>query len=156
MTFDLTSSAFSHEAPIPARYTCDGEDMSPPLAWSDAPQGTTAFALIMDDPDAPRGVFTHWVLFNVPAQVQDLPEAVPKTARLADRGLQGRNDFGKVGYGGPCPPPGPPHRYRFTLYALDIILDLSPGASKQQVLEAIQDHTLDHALLIGTYRRAQR
>jgi len=156
MAFTLTSSAFKDQAPIPVRYTCDGDDISPPLAWSGAPPGTVSFALIVDDPDAPRGVFTHWVLFNLPGHVQDLPEALPKTERLAGRGLQGRNDFNRIGYGGPCPPPGhAAHHYRFTLYALDTMLDLPPGSSKQRVHDAFQGHILDLTQLVGTYQRAR-
>jgi len=156
MSFDLTSGAFGHGAAIPARYTCDGQDLSPPLSWSGAPQGTVAFALIVDDPDAPGRVFTHWVLFNLPGSTHELPEGVPQTERLASGGVQGRNDFNRIGYGGPCPPPGKPHRYRFTLYALTSTLPLQPGSTKQQVLDAMQGHVLGHAQLIGTYQRTGR
>lgn len=153
MAFSLSSTAFDAGQAIPRRYTCDGEDTAPSLSWSEAPQGTQAFALIMDDPDAPRGMFTHWVLFNLPSTAQGLPEGVPKRERLENGALQGRNDFGGIGYGGPCPPPGRPHRYRFFLYALDTPLNLRPGASKKQVLDWIQGHILAEAQLVGTYQR---
>jgi Raf kinase inhibitor-like YbhB/YbcL family protein len=156
MTLTLTTTAFPANGPIPARYTCDGEDRSPPLAWSGAPAGATAFALIMDDPDAPRGVFTHWVLYNLPADARELPEGVPAAERLPSGALQGVNDFGRVGYGGPCPPPGPAHRYRFTLYALDTALSLGPRATKQAVLEAMRGHVLEQAQVVGTYQRRGR
>jgi Raf kinase inhibitor-like YbhB/YbcL family protein len=107
----------------------------------------------MDDPDAPVGVFTHWVLFNLPAATTGLPEAVPTQAQLQDGSLQGKNDFGRTGYGGPCPPSGRPHRYQFTLYALDQTLDLKAGASKKQVLDAMQGHILAQGRLTGTYQR---
>lgn len=154
MAFTLESSAFAPDDTIPQQYTCDGPDFSPPLAWSDVPEGTQAFALIMDDPDAPVGVFTHWVLYNLSGDARDLREDVPKieSPPTVDA-LQGRNDFGRTGYGGPCPPAGPPHRYNFTLYALDSALDLGPGATKQQVLDAIEGHVLGEARLIGAYGR---
>jgi Raf kinase inhibitor-like YbhB/YbcL family protein len=156
MTLSLTTTAFPAGGPIPARYTCDGEDRSPPLAWSGAPAGTAAFALIVDDPDAPRGVFTHWVLYNLPADAGELPEGVPATERLANGALQGVNDFGRVGYSGPCPPPGPAHRYRFTLYALDTALRLGPRATKQAALDAMRGHVLAQGQLTGTYQRRGR
>lgn len=156
MSFILTSTAFALGAAIPTRYTCDGEDRSPELSWHDAPQGAVSFALIMDDPDAPRGVFTHWVLFNLPAGMPGLAEGVTKTERLAGGGMQGRNDFGKIGYGGPCPPPGNPHHYRFTLYALDTTVQLKPGATKQQAVDALRNHVLAQAQLVGTYQRGRR
>jgi Raf kinase inhibitor-like YbhB/YbcL family protein len=156
MTLSLTTTAFATNGPIPARYTCDGEDRSPPLTWSDAPAGAAAFALIMDDPDAPRGVFTHWVLYNLPGDARELPEGVPGVERLPSGALQGMNDFGRVGYGGPCPPPGPAHRYRFTLYALDTALNLGPRATKQAMLDAMRGHVLAEGRLIGTYQRQRR
>jgi len=107
----------------------------------------------MDDPDAPGGVFTHWLIFNMPADHRELSEALPAQDRLASGAIQGRNDFGRNGYGGPCPPPGKQHRYQFTIYALDRMLDLAPGASKQQLLAAMQGHILAQDRLIGTYQR---
>ena len=153
MAFAIRSDAFDADQPIPTRFTCDGDDVSPALSWSDVPDGTQSLALIMDDPDAPRGVFTHWVLFNLPAGARSLPEGVAKTERPESGGFQGRNDFGDIGYGGPCPPPGGPHRYRFFLYALDGLIDLGAGASKQQVLDAVEGHVLAEAQLVGSYQR---
>ena len=153
MAFAIRSDAFDADQPIPTRFTCDGDDVSPALSWSDVPDGTQSLALIMDDPDAPRGVFTHWVLFNLPAGARSLPEGVANTERPESGGIQGRTDFGDIGYGGPCPPPGGPHRYRFTLYALDGLIDLGAGASKQRVLDAVEGHVLAEAQLVGSYQR---
>ncbi len=157
MTLILTSGAFKEGGTIPARHSCDGADTSPPLAWSGTPAGAVAFALIADDPDAPAGTWVHWVLFNLPGTLTSLPEAVPKTDQLRDFGaaLQGRNDFRKVGYGGPCPPPGRPHRYFFKLYVLDAALPLKAGASKQEVERAMRGHVLAEATLMGTYARTR-
>ena len=141
---------------IPARYTCQGQDVSPPLAWSEVPAGTQSLALIMDDPDAPVGVFSHWVIFNIPATSPGLSEAVPAQAQLPGGALQGKNDFGRIGYGGPCPPPGRPHRYQFTVYALDSPLDLKAGAAKGQVLDAVPGHVLAQGRLSGRYQRLRR
>jgi Raf kinase inhibitor-like YbhB/YbcL family protein len=158
MTFAITSTAFVDGAAIPRRHTCDGDDVSPPLAWSGAAAGTAAFALIVDDPDAPAGTWVHWVLYNLPATVARLPEGVAKTDTVPDMGgaLQGRNDFRRVGYGGPCPPPGPPHHYFFKLYALDSPLKLKSGAQKRDLESAMRGHTLGMVQLIGTYARQKR
>ncbi|MFQ5887136.1 MAG: YbhB/YbcL family Raf kinase inhibitor-like protein [Candidatus Hydrothermarchaeales archaeon] len=153
MGFTLTSEGFEDGGDIPARYTCDGEDVSPPLSWGDPPEGTVSLALIMDDPDAPFGTFSHWVLFNIPVGTRALPEGVSKDEVLSDGSVQGRTDFGDTGYGGPCPPPGKPHTYRFILYALDEDLDLGPGATREDVLRAIEGHVLDRADLEGRYGR---
>ena len=153
MALVVLSSAFQEGSKIPTRYTCEGQDVSPALTWGEPPAETQSFAFIMDDPDAPVGVFTHWVLFNLPVDSRQLPEAVPIQPQLLDGSLQGKNDFGKTGYGGPCPPPGRPHRYQFTLYALDQALDLKAGASKKQVIEAMQGHILAQGRLTGTYQR---
>jgi len=153
VTLPLSSTAFKEGDKIPVKYTCDGQDMSPSLVWGEPPQLTKAFALIVDDPDAPGGVFTHWVLFNLPANVRQLGEDLPAQERLENGALQGRNDFGRIGYGGPCPPRGPAHRYRFTIYALDKSLDLKPGVSKKQLLDAMKGHILAQGQLIGTYQR---
>lgn len=153
MTFELTSSAFGAGQNIPVQFTCDGEHVSPPLAWSGAPQQTAMFALIVDDPDAPHGTFTHWVLFNIPGNVDHLDRHVPQMQRLANGAVQGSNDFGSPGFGAPCPPRGKAHHYRFTLYALDVTLHLQAGVSRQQVLGVMQGHILDQAQLIGTYQR---
>lgn len=153
MALTVSSSAFKEGDRIPAKYTCQGQDVSPPLAWGEPPAGTQSFALIVDDPDAPGGVFTHWVLFNIPPDSRNLPEAVPTQAELASGALQGKTDFGRTGYGGPCPPPGRPHRYQFTLYALDQPLGLEGGASKKQLLSAMEGHILAQGQLTGTYQR---
>lgn len=153
MTLSLSSIAFQDGERIPVKYTCEGQDISPPLMWSEPPPGTQSLALIVDDPDAPGGVFTHWVLFNILPDSRELPEAVPTQAQLPSGALQGKNDFGRVGYGGPCPPPGRPHRYCFTLYALDRVLGLKVGVSKKQVLDAMKGHILVQEKLTGTYQR---
>lgn len=153
MALVVSSSAFQEGTEIPTKYTCQGQDISPALSWSEPTAGTRSFVLIVDDPDTPAGVFTHWVFFNLPADSRKLPEAVPTQAQLQDGSLQGKNDFGKIGYGGPCPPPGRPHRYQFTIYALDQTLDLKAGASKKQVLEAMKGHILAQGRLTGTYQR---
>ena len=153
ITLSLSSTAFKEGDKIPVKYTCDGQDISPPLVWSEPPQKTQAFALIADDPDAPGGVFTHWVLFNLSSNVRQLNEDIPAQERLQNGASQGKNDFGRIGYGGPCPPRGPAHRYRFTIYALDKPLDLKPGVSKKQLLDATKAHILAQGQLIGTYQR---
>ena len=153
MALSLSSPVFQEGEKIPVKYTCDGQDMSPPLMWGEPPPGTQAFALIMDDPDAPGGVFTHWVIFNLPVDSREFPEAVPRDNQLENKALQGMTDFGRVGYGGPCPPPGPAHHYLFSLYALDQPLDLNAGASKKQVLDAMHGHILAQGQLTGIYQR---
>lgn len=152
MAFELTSTAFSQGDPIPAKYTCDGQDISPPLGWSDPPQGTRSFALVNDDPDAPVGTWDHWVIYNLPSETRSLPEAVSSDAELPDGSRNGQNSWRRLGYGGPCPPSGT-HRYFFKLYALDTSLGLDPGAGKQQVLTAMEGHILGQAELMGVYSR---
>jgi Raf kinase inhibitor-like YbhB/YbcL family protein len=157
MAFTLTSAAFRDGAGIPVKYTCDGVDVSPPLSWSGAPAGTGGFALIVDDPDAPAGTWVHWVLYNLPAAVFELPENIAKVESLdLDGARQGRNDFRRPGYGGPCPPPGPAHRYFFKLYALAAPLTLKAGAQKRDVEAAMEGHVLATAQLMGTYGRSKR
>ena len=158
MALILTSGAFTAGGVIPAKHSCDGADVSPSLAWNGAPPGTVTFALIADDPDAPAGTWVHWVLFNLPGSLTALPEGVPKIDQLANLGgaLQGRNDFRHVGYGGPCPPPGKTHRYFFKLYALDAMLPLKAGATKQEVERAMHGHVLAETSLMGTYARQRR
>lgn len=152
--FRLTSPAFEDGARIPRRYTCDGEDVSPPLEWEGAPTGTKAYALIMYDPDAPLGTFIHWVLYNIPASVNRLEENVPKVEVVEGVGVQGVNDFGGIGYGGPCPPPGHgDHRYYFALHALDSQLDLPPRLKASEVLKHIEPHVIGYAILMGKYSR---
>jgi len=149
----VSSSAFQDSDKIPAKYTCSVQDVSPPLSWSEPSSGVRSFVLIVDDPDALGGTFTHWIIFNIPSNSRGLPEAVPTQAQLSDGTTQGKNDFGRIGYSGPCPPPGHPHRYQFTLYALDQALDLKAGASKRQVLDAMREHILAQGQLTGTYQR---
>lgn len=138
---ELTSSSI-RDGRIPKEYTCDGADTSPQLAWSAPPAGTKSLALILTDPDAPSATFTHWVLYGIPAETRSLAERLPEQSQLADGARQGRNDFGKTGYGGPCPPRGSEHRYVFTLYALDAKVDLPPGATRPQVESAMKGHVL--------------
>jgi Raf kinase inhibitor-like YbhB/YbcL family protein len=148
----LTSSAFPDGGAIPPRYTCDGKDVSPPLAWSAPPRGTKSLALICDDPDAPAGVWVHWVAYDLPASSPGLPEAVPPREEIAGGGRRGRNDFRKIGYGGPCPPSGT-HRYVFTVSALDRTLHLRAGATKGELVAAMRNHVLEEGRLTGKYSR---
>jgi Raf kinase inhibitor-like YbhB/YbcL family protein len=150
----LTSTAFREGETIPTKHTDDGEDVSPPLRWDGDPQGTNSFALICDDPDAPRSTpWVHWVVYNLPADARELPEATPKHESFSTGLRQGKNDFGDIGYGGPAPPRGKPHRYFFKLYALDAKLELPTGATKQQVEQAMKGHVLAHGQLMGKYQR---
>jgi Raf kinase inhibitor-like YbhB/YbcL family protein len=153
-TMTLTSSAFSPGGMIPTQHTCNGNNGSPPLSWDAPPQGTRSLVLIVDDPDAPGRTFVHWVLYDVPSDIRQLPEGVPTQPILLQGGVQGKNDFGKYGYGGPCPPGGT-HQYRFKLYALDTLLDLPPGVREADVIEAMKGHVLAKAELIGRYSRQQ-
>ena len=152
MAFTLQSSAFQNGGNIPKKFTCEAADVSPDIAWSGAPEKTQSFALIADDPDAPMGTWVHWVIYDLPSNAAKLSEGVPKQEQAAS-GTQGKNDFGKIGYGGPCPPPGKPHRYFFKLYALDGKLNLKPGARKAEVEAAMKGHILGQADLIGKYGR---
>jgi Raf kinase inhibitor-like YbhB/YbcL family protein len=153
MTLSLSSPVFQEGEDIPITYTCDGQDISPPLTWGEPPSETQSFALIMDDPDAPGGVFTHWLLFNLPANSRELSEAIPPHNELVNGALQGKNGSGNIGYGGPCPPSGPAHHYRFTIYALDQAIDLTAGASRIQVIDAITGHILAWGQITGMYQR---
>jgi Raf kinase inhibitor-like YbhB/YbcL family protein len=148
----LTSTAFSEGGMIPAQYTCNGPDVSPPLNWEDVPEETKSLALIADDPDAPVGTWVHWVLYNLPADTHELQEDLPKTKVLPNVAMQGTNDFRKIGYGGPCPPGGT-HRYFFKLYALDELVDLNPGARKKDLLDAMKGHILAECQLMGKFSR---
>lgn len=150
-TLQLTSSSFEADAAIPAKYTCDGEDASPALAWNDPPAATKGFALVMDDPDAPNKTVVHWVIYDLPAATRKLPEAVPKEAKLPDGSLQGRNSHGSLGYSGPCPPKGVVHHYFFKLFALDKSTGLKPKATKPELEAAIKGHILAKAQLIGRF-----
>jgi len=152
MSLVLKSAAFSEGGWIPEKYTCDGDNVSPPLEWSGIPAGTATLALICDDPDAPMGTWVHWVVFNIPPETDGLPENVPPERELRQGGLQGINDFRKIGYGGPCPPGGT-HRYFFKLYALDCRPDLPAGITKSQLMAAMEGHILDQAVLMGRYSR---
>ena len=148
----ITSSAFTESNVIPAKYTCDGQNVSPPLEWHDVPAGTKTFALISDDPDAPVGTWVHWVAFNIPSNVTKLAENVKPEQEFTNGMRQGINDGRKIGYGGPCPPGGT-HRYYFKLYALDTTMEMRPGATKAQVLSAMKGHVLAEAQLMGKYSR---
>ncbi|MFN6470261.1 MAG: YbhB/YbcL family Raf kinase inhibitor-like protein [Nostoc sp. SerVER01] len=151
-TMKLESSAFNANELIPAKYTCDGKDISPPLLWDKIPTETQSIALIVDDPDAPGRTFVHWVIYDIPNTICQLPENIPSVKTLPNGGVQGKNDFGKFGYGGPCPPSGI-HRYFFKVYALDKSLGLAEGATKNQILAAMEGHVLATAELIGRYKR---
>lgn len=148
----LTSAAFEPGASIPTKYTCDGDDISPPLGWTDPPQDTRSFALIVDDPDAPGGTWVHWLLYNLPPEARALPEDVPPDAELSDGSRHGQNSWKRLGYGGPCPPSGT-HRYFFKLYALDTLLDPDTVKDKEQLLQAIEGHILAQTELMGTFSR---
>jgi Raf kinase inhibitor-like YbhB/YbcL family protein len=152
--FVLCCSSFNQDQPIPVRHTCHGEDLSPPLSWDNPPPGTQSFTLLMDDPDAVEVagfVWDHWLLFNIPPEARSLPEGLPTDAHLSDGSRHGKNSFSELGYRGPCPPSGQTHRYVFRLYALDTLLDLDSGASKDQILEAMDEHVLARAQLDGLY-----
>ena len=149
----ITSAVFENEGEIPSKYTCDGEDISPPLEWADVPEEAKSLALICDDPDAPKKTWVHWVAYNIPVDSEGLPEAVPAGEELEAGGLQGANSWPEgdnVRYGGPCPPSGT-HRYFFKLYALDTELDLEAGATKEELLAAMEGHVLDSGQIMGTY-----
>ncbi|KPJ69109.1 MAG: phosphatidylethanolamine-binding protein [Syntrophobacter sp. DG_60] len=152
MEIKIKSAAFEEGGMIPTKYTCDGKDISPPLEWTPAPKGTKSLTLICDDPDAPMGTWVHWVLFNLPPEVIELSENIPPEKVLANGTTQGRNDFGKIGYGGPCPPRGT-HRYYFKLYALDSEIDLAPGVTKDELLKVMEGHILAECQLMGRYKR---
>jgi Raf kinase inhibitor-like YbhB/YbcL family protein len=153
MSMTLDSSAFTNGSEIPKKYTCSGEDVAPPLRWGEPPANTRSFALIADDPDAPAGTWVHWVLYNLPGSARGLDEGTPASESLSGGAQQGINDFRKTGYGGPCPPPGKPHRYYFRLYALDTVLNLKPKATKKDVEGAMKGHILGQAELMGRFRR---
>ncbi|MGH9396987.1 MAG: YbhB/YbcL family Raf kinase inhibitor-like protein [Terriglobia bacterium] len=149
----LETLAFRAEGFIPGRYTCSGANVSPALRWNDVPAGTRSFALIVTDPDAPARTWVHWVVFNLPPGARSLPERVPKEDEMPGGGVQGVNDFHFAGYGGPCPPPGKPHRYFFRLYALNIRLSLKPGSTREEVRRGMKGHVLAEAALVGRYGR---
>ncbi len=152
MEIKLKSPVFKEGDMIPKKYTCDGEDISPPLSWEMLPEGTQSLALICDDPDAPLGAWVHWVIFDIPSYIAELPEGIPPKKILENGIKQGKNDFGKIGYGGPCPPGGI-HRYYFKLYALNKKLILEPGITKDDLLEAMKECMLAQGQLMGRYKR---
>ncbi|HUT66699.1 MAG TPA: YbhB/YbcL family Raf kinase inhibitor-like protein [Spirochaetota bacterium] len=151
---DLTveSSAFQHGGMIPVKYTCDGTDVSPPITWTDGPEGTKSYAIICDDPDAPVGTWVHWVIYDIPPDVSSLPEAVPSKKALDNGADHGTNDFKRYGYGGPCPPGGT-HRYFFKVYALDALIGKGPGLKKKELLRLMEGHIVAKGELIGKYSR---
>jgi Raf kinase inhibitor-like YbhB/YbcL family protein len=151
MSFQL-NTAFAHGGLIPVRFTCEGDDISPPLHWSNPPSGTRSYALIVDDPDAPVGEWTHWVLYNIPGDSSALPESVPPDAELPDGSRHGQNSWGNLGYGGPCPPSGT-YRYFFKLYALDNMLDMPTGSTKIELKKAMSGHILGRSFLMGLYSK---
>jgi Raf kinase inhibitor-like YbhB/YbcL family protein len=150
--FRLTSTAFADGATIPRRHTADGIDASPPLAWTGAPAGTRSFVLVVCDPDAPKGTWFHWLLYDIPPATQELREERPR-AHFIDGARQGRSSWGRIGWNGPAPPPGAPHRYVFTIRAIDRVLGLEPGATPAELAAAIEGHVLAEASLIGKYGR---
>jgi hypothetical protein len=152
MAIEVTSSAFSEGELIPADYTADGRDISPPLEWDGVPAGAVSIAMINDDPDAPMGTWVHWVVYDMPGDIRSLHEDVPPAETLKNGGKHGMTDFGRIGYGGPAPPSGT-HRYYFKVYALDCMLDLAPGATKDDVEEAMEGHVLAQGQLMGKYKR---
>jgi hypothetical protein len=153
MDLQLTSAAFDQGQPIPPVYTADGLNKSPPLKWSEPPGGTKALALVCEDPDAPKGTFTHWVAFNIPSESREVGEDLPKEQKLANGTIQGKNDMGQIGWAGPAPPRGKPHHYQFDLFALDTSLGLQPGVSAKDLKAAISGHVLAEGRLTGMYGR---
>ncbi|MBD3393749.1 MAG: YbhB/YbcL family Raf kinase inhibitor-like protein [Chitinivibrionales bacterium] len=154
MEITVTSSAFGPMQHIPSKYTCDGDDVSPPIAWTGVPEGAASIVLISDDPDAPAGTWIHWVCYDIPVAADGLPENVPQADTLPGGGKQGITDFRRIGYGGPCPPGGT-HRYFFKIYALDSMLGLPAGKSKKDVEKAMQGHVIARGELVGKYSRKQ-
>jgi Raf kinase inhibitor-like YbhB/YbcL family protein len=151
----LTSTAFEHGGRIPHVHSCEGDDVSPPFQWSGAPVSTRSYALVCEDPDAPRGTYVHWVLFNIPADAVELARGVPTVPELPSGARHGRNTAGDTAYAGPCPPPGNPHRYFFRLYALDISLNLPAGTTKPELEKAMNQHIVAQGTLMGTYQRSE-
>lgn len=152
-SLEINSSAIRSGGRIPTAFTCQGADKSPPLVWSGVPRGTKALAIIVEDPDAPGGTFFHWIAFNIPPASSGLKEGVPNRAAIPSGGSQGTNSFGRVGYGGPCPPPGPPHHYHFRLFALDESVHLGPEATAPELMRAMRGHIKASAELIALFGR---
>jgi Raf kinase inhibitor-like YbhB/YbcL family protein len=155
MKIQLTTTAFNQGQPIPSRHTCEGDDVSPDLQWSGVPSTAKSLALVCDDPDAPVGIWVHWVLYDLTPSMTGVPEDLPKLLTLDNGAKQGMNDFKRIGYGGPCPPPGKPHRYFFKLYALDIRPDLKSGLTKKDLLKVMEGHVIAEGELMGTYLRME-
>jgi Raf kinase inhibitor-like YbhB/YbcL family protein len=153
MGFTISSAAFAQGSAIPREYGCEGGDESPELSWSDPPAGTESYALVCEDPDAPGGLFVHWLIYTIPGSARGLPRAVKPAAKLPDGSAQGRNDFGNLGYGGPCPPHGKPHRYFFRLFALKAHAPLAPGLGRKELLRAIEAAALAKVEVFGTCKR---
>jgi len=153
MKLHLTTTAFAEGQPIPHRHAFDDQDLSPALQWSGVPPAAKSLALICDDPDAPAGTWVHWVMYDLPPATAGVAEGVPKSPELSNGTRQGMNDYQRLGYGGPCPPPGKPHHYFFKLYALDLRPDLKPGVTKKDLVAAMDGHVLAEAQLMGTYER---
>ncbi len=153
MAFNMTTTSFEHGAPVPVKHACDGDDVSPPLRWDEAPKETVTFALIMEDPDAPGGTFTHWIVYNLPSDCRELEEIIPIEKHLGNGATQGKNDFGKLGYGGPCPPKGTEHHYYFRLFALKKKLPPESANTAADFYNAINGLIIDKAEYMGTYRR---
>ena len=152
-TITISSPAFKNGETIPIKYTGFGEDVSIPLNWENIPDKTKSIAILMDDPDAPIGTFTHWIIFNIPVSKTGLPEGVPQEAELPDGSKQGRNDFGRIGYNGPMPPAGKVHHYIITIFALDTVLNLPAGINAKTFHRALQGHILAEGKLVGLYKR---
>lgn len=155
MNINLRSSAFENDGLIPSKYTCDGENISPNLNWDNLPSGTKTLAIILNDLDAPSGDFVHWIIYNIPSNVKNLQENLRTTFNTPDEVRIGTNSFGRIGYGGPCPPSGT-HHYHFNIYALNTILHLDVGATKKELMTAMNGHIISEGLLIGKYTREKR
>lgn len=153
MAFNITTTAFEHGAMIPVVHTCDGDDVSPPLRWDEAPAATTSFALIMEDPDAPGGTFTHWIMYNIPPDTDHLEKIIPIEKKLHNKSMQGKNDFGKIGYRGPCPPKGEEHRYFFRIFALKKKLPPESANTRDEFYQVIRPHVLEEAEYMGRYKK---
>ena len=153
MSLQVSTNAFAPGGIIPKKFACSGEDVSPGLAWTVAPSGTQSILLIVDDPDAPAGTWTHWLVYDLPPAVHELPEGVPHTPDLKIGGHQGKNDFGKTGYNGPCPPPGKPHHYYFRVFALDRRLNLPAGAGRKAIDREMRGHVLAEGEVMGSFGR---
>lgn len=152
-TINLSSDAFRNGGELPPVYTCKGQDISPRLTWEGVPAGTKSVTLVMDDPDAPGGTFSHWILYNLPPETRVLPAAIPANQSLPDGSRQGINDFRRTGYSGPCPPPGKSHRYYFRLFALDIILPQTGSLTRETLLKSIEGHVIAKGEIMGFFKR---